>query len=108
MQLASQVGAREQIQIPAHRILRYAQRRAYGRGVPSLPVEMGHHRQKAAHGGGRHLKTQATEIPLNEGLHEALSPSEAVLVGISKERRWEAAAQRPNARVTSTLLRLAR
>ena len=63
------------------------------RGVPPLPVEMGHHPPATADGLGRYARRDPRDVALNEGLRERVHPIQPVGRRVRQERTRKPASQ---------------
>lgn len=87
------VSARENIEIPARRGLRGAERAGKLRCVPDLPMIVRDHRPEASQSLRRDRDAELRNIPFEKGAYEVIAPSHAGGFIRGKKRSWKSAAQ---------------
>ena len=102
LQLANQVGLRQQVEVASHGALVDAQRSGRLRRVPHLAVIVGQHGPEPVERRGRNVYAELRQIPLDCGADELASPDGAAGIIGRGEGAREAAAQPQGRRARET------
>ena len=93
LKLADHVGAGQQVQVAAHRLVGRAERPAQFRRVPRLTMPVRQHAPETAHGGGGNANAQLRHVTFQKRANEPLAPCDAVVIRRCQVRSRQSATQ---------------